>query len=297
MRGSRLICRLGPVASGVLPAWPVRPAGLDLKRMDLQDKDGSGRRRVYLDHNATAPLHPQARAAALACMDGPCNASSIHAQGRAARAVVEKARGEVARLVGAPGRNVVFTSGATEALALALQPDMELAGKPVHCDILLASAVEHPAVLRGHRFADMETIAVDASGRLVPDALEEALKRHAAAGRRALVAIMAANNETGVLQPVAEAARLAHRHGAVVLCDAVQAAGRVNLDIKALDVDFLALSAHKIGGLQGQARLFLPRPPTVCRRFWPVAGRRGAARRHRECARDRRFRRGGKTGS
>ncbi|MGQ3672591.1 cysteine desulfurase family protein [Xanthobacter sp. TB0136] len=223
--------------------------------MDLQDKDGSGRRRVYLDHNATAPLHPQARAAALACMDGPCNASSIHAQGRAARAVVEKARGEVARLVGAPGRNVVFTSGATEALALALQPDMELAGKPVHCDILLASAVEHPAVLRGHRFADMETIEVDASGRLVPDALEEALERHAAAGRRALVAIMAANNETGVLQPVAEAARLAHRHGAVVLCDAVQAAGRVNLDIKALDVDFLALSAHKIGGLQGAGAL------------------------------------------
>lgn len=211
--------------------------------------------RVYLDHNATAPLRPQARDAALACLDGPGNASSVHAQGRAARATLERARGEVARLVGAESRNVVFTSGATEALALALQPDLELDGKSVHCDVLLASAVEHPAVLRGHRFSSLETVAVNSCGQLDLDALEAALKAHAAAGRRALVALMAANNETGVIQPVAEAAGIAHAHDAVVLCDGVQAAGRIPLDIAALGIDFLSLSAHKLGGLQGAGAL------------------------------------------
>ncbi len=215
--------------------------------------------RVYLDHNATAPLRPQARNAALACLDGPGNASSVHAQGRAARATLERARGEVARLVGAESRNVVFTSGATEALALALQPDMELDGKPVHCDVLLASAVEHPAVLRGHRFSSLETVAVNAFGQLDLDALETALKTHTAAGRRAMVALMAANNESGVIQPVAEAVRLARAYDAVVLCDGVQAAGRVDLDIMALGVDFICLSAHKLGGLQGAGALVAAR--------------------------------------
>lgn len=235
--------------------------------------------RVYLDHNATAPLRPEARFAALACLDGPGNASSVHAQGRAARATLERARGEVARLVGAESRNVVFTSGATEALALALQPDMDLNGKPVHCDVLLASAVEHPAVLRGHRFPVLETVAVDASGRLDLEALEATLKSHAAAGRRALVALMAANNETGVIQPVAEAARLARAYDGAVLCDAVQAAGRLDLDITALDVDFLCLSAHKLGGLQGAGALIAAsaghRMPALLAGGGQERGRRG----------------------
>ncbi|MGQ3675655.1 cysteine desulfurase family protein [Xanthobacter sp. TB0139] len=216
-------------------------------------------RRVYLDHNATAPLRPQARQAALSCLEGPGNASSVHAEGRAARAILERARTHVAHLAGAESRCVVFTSGATEALALGLHPSPEMDGQFAQCDILLASAVEHPAVLRGHRFAEMETLAVDSRGRLDLDALESALKRHAAAGRRAMVAVMAANNETGVLQPVAEAARLSRAHDALVLCDAVQAAGRMKLDMSVLDVDFLSLSAHKIGGLQGAGALVLAR--------------------------------------
>lgn len=224
--------------------------------MSLKGNAGHMRQgRVYLDHNATAPLRPAARDAALACLDGPGNPSSVHAEGRAARATVERARGQVARLVGAESRNVVFTSGATEALALALQPDMELNGKPRHCDVLLASAVEHPAVLRGHRFPGVETIAVTPGGQLDLDALETALKAHSIAGRRALVALMAANNETGVIQPIAEAVRIARAYDAVVLCDGVQAAGRIALDITALGADFLCLSAHKLGGLQGAGAL------------------------------------------
>lgn len=216
-------------------------------------------RRVYLDHNATAPLRPQAREAAVACLEGPGNASSVHTEGRAARAILERARGHVAHLSGAESRCVIFTSSATEALALGLHPEPELDGRLAHCDVLLASAVEHPAVLRGHRFAQMETVAVDLQGRLDLDALEDALQRHAAAGRRAMVAVMAANNETGVIQPVAEVARLGRAHDALILCDAVQAAGRMKLDMSALDVDFLSFSAHKIGGLQGAGALVVAR--------------------------------------
>lgn len=210
-----------------------------------------GRDRVYLDHNATSPLRPQARAAMLEVLDAPGNASSVHFEGRAARAGLERARAAVAALVGGAARSVVFTSGATEAVALALHPELELGGQKRPCDVLLASAVEHPAVLRGHRFDRMELVPVDREGRLDLDALEARLRHHRAAGRRALVALMAANNETGVLQPVAQAARLAHEHDGVIFCDAVQAAGRVALDMAALDIDLLALSAHKLGGPQG----------------------------------------------
>ncbi|WP_454918429.1 cysteine desulfurase family protein [Xanthobacter sediminis] len=215
--------------------------------------------RVYLDHNATSPLRPEARAAVLAVLDAPGNPSSVHHEGRAARAVLERARGAVAALVGGAARSVVFTSGATEAVALALHPEVEMDGRPHPCDVLLASAVEHPAVLKGHRFPAVEQVPVDVAGRMDLDALEARLRHHRDAGRRAMVALMAANNETGVRQPLEQAARLVHVYDGVVFCDAVQAAGRGPLHMADLGIDLLAVSAHKIGGPQGAGALVAAR--------------------------------------
>ncbi len=218
--------------------------------------------RVFLDHNATSPLRPQARETMVEALGEPGNASSVHADGRAARARLERARVQVAELAGAPKAGVVFTSGATEANALVLHPELDIAGRPVTCDVLLLSAAEHPSVLRGHRFSAeaVEVLPVDAHGRIDMTHLEAALMRHAGEGRRALLSVMLANNETGLIQPVAEAARLAAVHNAVVHCDAVQAAGRLSLDMEALGVDFLTLSSHKIGGPQGAGALVARHP-------------------------------------
>src|SRR5688572_10267460 len=160
--------------------------------------------RIYLDWNATAPLRPQARAAMLAAMDVCGNASSVHAEGRGVRRLVEDARRQVAELVGAELRNVVFTSGGTEANVLALTPELG--------DHLLVSAVEHPSVLAGGRFRSApEQLPVTANGRVDLPALQQRLARPGTG--RVLVSLMAANNETGVLQPVAETARLVHAAG------------------------------------------------------------------------------------
>ncbi|MFG1402744.1 cysteine desulfurase family protein [Xanthobacter sediminis] len=234
--------------------------------------------RVYLDHNATSPLRPEARAAMLALLDAPGNASSVHSEGRSARAELERARGAVATLVGGPARGVVFTSGATEAISLALHPDVEIGGRPHRCDVLLASAVEHPAVLKGHRFPVAERVPVDVAGRIDLDALEARLRHHRDAGRRAMVALMAANNETGVLQPLAQAAQLVHAYDGVVFCDAVQAAGRVPLHMGDLDLDLVAVSAHKIGGPQGAGALVAGRDDT---RVAPLVAGGGQERNRR----------------
>jgi cysteine desulfurase len=204
--------------------------------------------RVYLDWNATAPLRPEAKAAMGAAWEYAGNPSSVHAEGRQARRLVEEARSAVADAVGAVPRNVVFTSGGTEANAVALSPGMRgTSGGPVRR--LLMSAIEHDSVLAGGRFpADaIGKIAVTRSGVVDLDDLRARL----ASGPPALVSVMAANNETGALQPIHEAAQIVHEAGSLLHVDAIQALGKIPLVINAIGADLMTLSAHKIGGPKG----------------------------------------------
>jgi cysteine desulfurase len=208
--------------------------------------------RVYLDWNATTPLRTEAREAMAAAWDLPGNPSSVHAEGRKARRLVEDARAAVAGAVGALSRNVVFTSGGTEANALALTPGLRLKSGPA-TQRLVVSAIEHASVLAGGRFAAEAITAVGASGSglLHLDRLRETL----AAGPPALVSVMLANNETGAVQPIAEVAEIVHAAGGVLHVDAIQALGKIPFDISALNADLVSVSAHKIGGPKGVGAL------------------------------------------
>ena len=209
--------------------------------------------RSYLDWNATAPMREEAKSAFAGALAVAGNPSSVHAEGRAARRLVETAREQVAALVGAQPGDVVFTSSGTEANMLALTPAIQTAGERQPRSRLFLSAIEHASVRAGGRFAPeaTEELPVGPDGRLDLGALAAAIAKTP----RPLVSLMLANNETGVVQPVVEAAAIVHAAGGLLHVDAVQAVGRIACDMGALGADLLTLSAHKIGAAKGAGGL------------------------------------------
>lgn len=210
------------------------------------------RRRIYLDYNATAPLLPAARQAVLDALDA-ANPSSVHSEGRAARRVIDEARRDVAALANAKPEHVVFTSGATEAANMLLTPDWRMGKSAVRYSRAYVSAADHPCVLAGGHFAAdaVEQIPVKPNGLVDIDALARSLAGHDGSNGLPLVMLHNANNETGVLQPMQEIASVVKAAGGLMIFDAVQAVGRISLDITAGYADFFIVSSHKVGGPKG----------------------------------------------
>lgn len=214
-------------------------------------------KRSYLDHNATSPVRPEVAAVVARALTEGGNPSSIHAEGRAARALIELARARVAALVGAKASQVTFTSGGTEAANTVLSGALKRSGRSAPTRLLI-SATEHPCVSAGHRFApgSVDVVPVDASGVIDLVALRTRLAE--CAGQTVLISVHAANNETGVIQPLTEIVALARAHGdALVHTDAVQVVGKVPLDFEALGLDALTLSGHKFAAPKGVGSFLL----------------------------------------
>lgn len=212
------------------------------------------RTRVYLDWNATAPLRPEARLAMTRAWDLIGNPSSVHSEGRAARKIVEAARASVASATGSETRNVIFTSGGTEANVLALSPGLH-GGTSGPVTRVIVSAVEHPSVLAGGQFDRSEVVVAPVSARGVVEL--DALHALLADQPPALVSVMLANNETGAIQPIADIAQIVHANNGLLHADAVQALGKIPFNISDLNVDVLTVSGHKIGGPKGIGALVL----------------------------------------
>lgn len=203
---------------------------------------------TYLDYNATAPLRPQVVAAMTALLGEPLNTSSVHASGQKAKKYLENARATIAHALGAFPNEVLFTASATEANNMVLRAFAD-------SHVLLVSAVEHPSVGKLGKLLGGDTLAVDAQGIVKLDVLEAKLQ--ALGSRKALISVMLANNETGVIQPVADIVRIARQYGALVHTDAVQALGKITVDWGLLGVDMLTVSGHKAGGPVGAGALLI----------------------------------------